>query len=127
MPNQPILTDENGAPVADNQHSQSAGPTGSTTGSGASRTYTYDFVAEGAPTRAAMHWYHDHRLDNTGRNNWRGLAGMWITDDALDASLPLPTGARVRQAIAALDAQRFQTRKKAQEQLENWRADRRGA
>ncbi|MEA2168236.1 MAG: hypothetical protein QOF76_1536 [Solirubrobacteraceae bacterium] len=61
---------------------------------GGSRTYTYDFVAEGAPTRAAMHWYHDHRLDNTGRNNWRGLAGMWITDDALDVSLPLPTGDR---------------------------------
>jgi WD40 repeat protein len=32
----------------------------------------------------------------------------------------LPTGARVRQAIADLDARRFQTRKKAQEQLEGW-------
>jgi catalase len=28
MTNQPILTDENGAPVADNQRSQSAGPNG---------------------------------------------------------------------------------------------------
>ena len=41
-----------------------------------------------------MHWYHDHRLDRTSRNVWRGLAGMWISDDALDASLPLPRGSR---------------------------------
>ena len=41
-----------------------------------------------------MHWYHDHRLERTARNVWRGLAGMWISDDALDASLPLPRGRR---------------------------------
>lgn len=28
MAKQPILTDKNGAPVADNRHSQSAGPEG---------------------------------------------------------------------------------------------------
>jgi FtsP/CotA-like multicopper oxidase with cupredoxin domain len=61
---------------------------------GAQRTYTYDFVEGGQPERAAMHWYHDHRLDRTSRNVWRGLAGMWISDDALDASLPLPRGSR---------------------------------
>lgn len=36
----------------------------------------------------------DHRLDRTARNVWRGLAGMWIVDDELDASLPLPRGDR---------------------------------
>jgi len=63
---------------------------------GGQRTYTYDFVEGGQPERAAMHWYHDHRLDRTSRNVWRGLAGMWISDDALDASLPLPRGSVVR-------------------------------
>jgi spore coat protein A len=61
---------------------------------GASRTYTYDLVEDGAPERAAFQWYHDHRLDNTGRNVWKGLAGMWIIDDAFDASLGLPGGDR---------------------------------
>jgi FtsP/CotA-like multicopper oxidase with cupredoxin domain len=61
---------------------------------GASRTYTYDFVEDGSPERGATHWYHDHRLDNTGRNVWRGLAGMWISHDSLDDSLPLPSGGR---------------------------------
>ena len=61
---------------------------------GGRRTYTYDGIEDGAPERAAFHWYHDHRLERTARNVWHGLAGMWITDDELDASLPLPRGAR---------------------------------
>jgi spore coat protein A, manganese oxidase len=61
---------------------------------GERRTYTYDLVEDGEPERAAFQWYHDHRLERTGRNVWRGLAGMWITDDELDASLPLPRGER---------------------------------
>ena len=61
---------------------------------GGRRTYTYEQVEDGGPERAAFHWYHDHRLDHTGRNIWRGLAGMWIVDDELDASLPLPRGDR---------------------------------
>ena len=28
------------------------------------------------------------------RNIWRGLAGMWIVEDELDPSLPLPSGDR---------------------------------
>ncbi len=28
------------------------------------------------------------------RNNWRGLQGMWITEDAVDAAVPLPRGER---------------------------------
>jgi FtsP/CotA-like multicopper oxidase with cupredoxin domain len=61
---------------------------------GEKRKYTYDFVEDGAPERAAMHWYHDHRLDRTGKNVWRGLAGMWITEDEVDLALPLPRGTR---------------------------------
>jgi spore coat protein A, manganese oxidase len=58
------------------------------------RAYHYPFTEAGEPSRAATHWYHDHRLDNTARNNWRGLQGMWITDDAYEAGLELPSGDR---------------------------------
>ncbi|HEV2776310.1 MAG TPA: multicopper oxidase family protein [Solirubrobacteraceae bacterium] len=61
---------------------------------GGQRTYTYEQVEDGGPERASFQWYHDHRLDRTGRNVWRGLAGMWIVDDDVDASLPLPRGSR---------------------------------
>jgi spore coat protein A, manganese oxidase len=58
------------------------------------RTYVYDLVEDGRPERASFQWYHDHRLDKTAPHVWRGLAGMWIVDDSLDASLPLPSGDR---------------------------------
>ncbi|MFL5870262.1 MAG: multicopper oxidase family protein [Solirubrobacterales bacterium] len=61
---------------------------------GETRLYTYDLVEDGAPERAAFQWYHDHRLEQTARNVWHGLAGMWIIDDELDASLGLPAGDR---------------------------------
>ncbi|HWW67006.1 MAG TPA: multicopper oxidase family protein [Solirubrobacterales bacterium] len=61
---------------------------------GASKTYVYDLIEDGRPERAAFEWYHDHRLDHTARNVWHGLAGMWIVDDELDSSLPLPSGER---------------------------------
>ncbi|MDQ1713726.1 MAG: hypothetical protein QOE45_3176, partial [Frankiaceae bacterium] len=61
---------------------------------GASRTYRYDLTEDGRPQRGAMRWYHDHRLDNTGRNVWRGLAGMWITEDRHEQGLRLPAGER---------------------------------
>ena len=61
---------------------------------GGRKTYVYDLREDGRPERAAFQWYHDHRLDHTARNIWRGLAGMWIVDDELDASLPLPAGER---------------------------------
>jgi FtsP/CotA-like multicopper oxidase with cupredoxin domain len=61
---------------------------------GTSRTYVYDLIEDGGPERAAFQWYHDHRLERTARNVWRGLAGMWILDDDFDASLPLPRGER---------------------------------
>ncbi|HEY7949737.1 MAG TPA: multicopper oxidase family protein [Solirubrobacterales bacterium] len=63
-------------------------------GPGGRRTYVYDLTEDGRPERAAFQWYHDHRLDHTSRNIWRGLAGMWIVDDRLDVDLPLPSGDR---------------------------------
>ncbi len=63
-------------------------------GPGGRRTYVYDLLEDGRPERAAFQWYHDHRLDRTSRNIWRGLAGMWILDDRFDESLPLPGGER---------------------------------
>jgi spore coat protein A, manganese oxidase len=61
---------------------------------GGRKTYVYDLTEGGHPERAAFQWYHDHRLDRTAPHSWRGLAGMWIVDDELDASLPLPRGER---------------------------------
>ena len=61
---------------------------------GSKRTYDYSLVEDGAGERAAFQWYHDHRLERTAPNVWRGLAGMWIIDDEFDAALPLPSGER---------------------------------
>ena len=61
---------------------------------GGKRTYDFALMEDGEPERASFQWYHDHRLDVTGRNVWRGLAGMWIIDDELDDSLNLPSGDR---------------------------------
>ena len=59
---------------------------------GHERTYTYGLVEDGKPERAATQWYHDHSHFRTTRNLWRGLAGMFIVDDKVDAALPLPKG-----------------------------------
>ena len=60
---------------------------------GSAKTYTYDLRENGGPERPAFQWYHDHRLDVTGRNVWNGLAGMFIvTDPEGAAALPLPEG-----------------------------------
>ena len=61
---------------------------------GKKRRYVHDFTEDGSDERAAMHWYHDHRLERTGENVWHGLAGMWITEDATDLALDLPRGSR---------------------------------
>jgi FtsP/CotA-like multicopper oxidase with cupredoxin domain len=50
---------------------------------GGSRTYIYDGLEEGANQRGKMQFYHDHRMDVTGRNVWMGLTGMYIVDDPL--------------------------------------------
>ena len=57
---------------------------------GASRhfkDYTYPLEQ-----RAATLWYHDHRMDFTGPQVWRGLAGFHIIRDEEEDDLPLPRG-----------------------------------
>ncbi len=42
--------------------------------------------------RASTLWYHDHTMDFTGPNVYRGLAGFFIIGDDSDDALPLPRG-----------------------------------
>ena len=42
--------------------------------------------------RAATLWYHDHRMDFTGAQVWRGLAGFYLLRDDEELRLPLPRG-----------------------------------
>lgn len=60
---------------------------------GGRRTYTFPLTDAGRPEPAAFSFYHDHRMDVTGRNNWYGLNGMFITDDPAERKLHLPEGA----------------------------------
>lgn len=54
-----------------------------------SRDYTYPMQQ-----RAATLWYHDHRMDFTGPQVWRGLAGFHLVGDDEESELGLPAGAR---------------------------------
>src|SRR5918993_1443015 len=42
--------------------------------------------------RAATLWYHDHRMDFTGPQVYKGLAGLYLLRDEVEDSLPLPGG-----------------------------------
>ena len=48
---------------------------------GGRRTYNYPLTDDGRPETEAFDWYHDHRMNETGRNNWYGLQGMFIIND----------------------------------------------
>jgi len=54
---------------------------------GETRTYKYP-----NQQRASTLWYHDHAMDRTGENVYRGLAGFYIVEDDEELSLPLPKG-----------------------------------
>ncbi|MEV0092413.1 multicopper oxidase family protein [Streptomyces sp. NPDC050738] len=54
-----------------------------------SREYTYPNAQ-----RASTLWYHDHRMDFTGPQVWRGLAGFYLVHDEEEDALPLPKGDR---------------------------------
>ena len=58
------------------------------------RTYEYPLTYGGRPEPSSFFFYHDHRMDKTSRNNWRGLQGMFIVDDPAERRLPLPKGDR---------------------------------
>jgi spore coat protein A, manganese oxidase len=59
---------------------------------GGSRSYIYNGLEGGGNQRGKMQFYHDHRMDVTGRNVWMGLTGMYIVDDPADP-VTLPSGA----------------------------------
>jgi spore coat protein A len=44
--------------------------------------------------QAATLWYHDHRMDFTAPQVWRGLAGFHLISDDVEDGLPLPRGER---------------------------------
>lgn len=56
------------------------------------RVYRYPMTSEGRGHHGAFLWYHDHHMDVTGRNIWRGLAGMAIVNDPADRKFGLPSG-----------------------------------
>jgi FtsP/CotA-like multicopper oxidase with cupredoxin domain len=68
-------------------------PTRYLIGTGGRRTYTYPLTDAGKPTPAAFRFYHDHRMDRTAENNWRGLQGMFLVTDRRENRLGLPRGA----------------------------------
>ncbi|MGI5240818.1 multicopper oxidase family protein [Dactylosporangium sp. CA-139066] len=51
--------------------------------------------------RAAMLWYHDHRMDFTAPAIWRGLAGLHIVRDDAEDALGLPAGPRELPLVLA--------------------------
>ncbi|MFG3117994.1 multicopper oxidase family protein [Streptomyces sp. NPDC048197] len=53
------------------------------------RSYVYPL-----PQRAATLWYHDHRMDFSAPQVWRGLAGFFLIGDEEEDQLPLPGGDR---------------------------------
>ncbi len=61
---------------------------------GQARTYEFPLTYAGKPEPGSFFFYHDHRMDKTARNNWRGLQGMFIVDDANASALRLPKGRR---------------------------------
>lgn len=58
------------------------------------RTYEYPLTYDGRPEPSSFFFYHDHRMDRTSRNNWRGLQGMFIVEDPAERRLRLPRGRR---------------------------------
>jgi FtsP/CotA-like multicopper oxidase with cupredoxin domain len=69
-------------------------PTRNVVDRGRALEYRYEHREEGGPERAAFQWYHDHVMDHTAENVWRGLAGMFILEDDVERALPLPRGDR---------------------------------
>ena len=62
---------------------------------GQSRTYEYPLTYGGLPEPSSFFFYHDHRMDRTARNDWRGLQGMFIVKDDVGG----PPAAAVRAVV----------------------------
>ncbi|MDH2430712.1 multicopper oxidase domain-containing protein [Sphaerisporangium sp. TRM90804] len=76
------------APGAHGHHAMPGGPPPLTTHQGA-KDYVYPLDQP-----AATLWYHDHRMDFTAPQVWRGLAGFLLVRDEEEDALPLPEGER---------------------------------
>ena len=59
---------------------------------GKQRTYDFPLTNDGRPETEAFDYYHDHRMNETGRNNWYGLQGMFIINDKRERQFHLPGG-----------------------------------
>ncbi len=64
--------------------------------------YVYEFEVT---NRAGTYWYHPHPHMQTGRQVYRGLAGLLIVSDDEDAALGLPSGAE--ELLWVLQDRRF--------------------
>ncbi len=60
---------------------------------GQRRTYDYPLTDGGRTLPAALRFYHDHRMNQTARNNWFGLQGMFLTTDPQTPGAACRTGA----------------------------------
>ena len=56
------------------------------------RTYTYPLTDATRSIPGAFFYYHDHRMLVTGRNNWRGLQGVFLVHNPAEDKFRLPTG-----------------------------------
>ncbi|MER7466777.1 multicopper oxidase domain-containing protein [Streptomyces sp. NPDC097981] len=74
------------APGQTRDHTQGAHGGDITT---AYRTYDYPMAQQSATL-----WYHDHRMDHSAPQVWRGLAGFFLITDDEEDKLPLPRGDR---------------------------------
>ena len=57
----------------------------------AGSTFNYNFTVN---QRAGLYWYHPHTEMLTGKQVFRGLAGLFIVNDAAETALNLPSGNR---------------------------------
>lgn len=58
---------------------------------GAGSSFNYNFTVN---QRAGMYWYHPHPHMQTGKQVFKGLAGLFIVNDAEETALNLPSGNR---------------------------------
>ncbi|HEY2299834.1 MAG TPA: multicopper oxidase domain-containing protein [Jatrophihabitans sp.] len=56
------------------------------------RTYVYPLTDAKHSIPGAFFYYHDHRMLVTGRNNWRGLQGVFLVHNPAEDKFNLPTG-----------------------------------
>ena len=53
---------------------------------------TKEYVYPADAHRAATLFYHDHAMNLTGAHVYRGLSAMYVIEDDIEQSLPLPRG-----------------------------------